>query len=765
MKRLIVLLLIASGQFPMVNYVCAENYGIKVGGVEVTSSNYNNITGDHIKALYSADAYSVKYNPSTKTLTLVNADIQRDGDGNRAIHNYGCDGLTIIFYKECHLFSHDSNPLKIDKNTTIKSREIYGALNSQTEINGGYNAGSVYISDGATLKFDSASVKLGGGYASSAVEGQKGTEKIEITNSYIVMESVSTGAYEGTYVLRDIGSLMVSNSTVSLDIEADKTPVYNLKSFTKSGNVNVLTSGITPAVYNSSQKTFVYSDEGSVVPKHLKIAVSVAIDETNFGELRGNVSNYDKNNNGFLEYSNTGFGAWEDETLNVTELSTRNKSGLKGLSYLSHLQKLTCTEGSLTSVDLTQNKELTEINLSGNALTSLKMPAGVKILDCSNNQFTSLDLSSYTELTKIICTQNQLTTLKVSPLASKLSQIYCDLNHISGDGLTSLVNCLPQRLGDAHGSLYVVNHAKSGEDNGFTAAQVVLAKEREWDLKHYTGASAGWTTVNECCKYDLWVGGNRLVYHNLKGTHYEYQPATMTLEISNITIDGTGSVSDADHAYGRAIQSRIDGLTIDIKGNVFVNAAADDCIGVMLSGNTTIAGYGIFAATGKVGIQAYNSSLTVRGDITVKSEGTSCGINAAGPTPGSLTVKNNATLMGLTTTGSDRSGIESFSALILENNRRITTPIGAYWQNQQVVDRAGRPVAGEWVTIGPLLKGDVNHDSNINTADVVAIYSFIENGESSGFLREDVDVNGDSSVNTADVVKVYDAIINGSGEE
>ncbi len=48
---------------------------------------------------------------------------------------------------------------------------------------------------------------------------------------------------------------------------------------------------------------------------------------------------------------------------------------------------------------------------------------------------------------------------------------------------------------------------------------------------------------------------------------------------------------------------------------------------------------------------------------------------------------------------------------------------------------------------------------------MVAIYSFIENGESSGFLREDVDVNGDSSVNTADVVKVYDAIINGSGEE
>ena len=58
---------------------------------------------------------------------------------------------------------------------------------------------------------------------------------------------------------------------------------------------------------------------------------------------------------------------------------------------------------------------------------------------------------------------------------------------------------------------------------------------------------------------------------------------------------------------------------------------------------------------------------------------------------------------------------------------------------------------------------DVNGDGSTNTADVVAVYTFIEKGETSGFLREACDVNGDGSVNTADVVAIYTAIIGPSG--
>ena len=692
----------------------AEDYGIKVAGVSVTSSNCNNITGDRIRAHYSGEPYSAKYNPSTKTLTLTNVEIVRDGSDNRAIHNSGCDGLTIIFYKECYLYGKDSNPVKIDKNTTIKSREAYKRSVSQTRITGGNGAGAFYVTNGVTLKFDSASLDLEGGYSSSTVEGQKGTEKIEITNSYIRMENRSTGTSEGTYVLRDIGSLLVSNSTVSLSFEANKSPVYNLKSFTKSGNVNVLTSGITPAVFNSTKKTFVYSDTSSEVPKYLKIAVSVAINETNFPDLKNTVSEYDDNNNGYLEYSNTGLGSWDDEATSAPRLTISNISTLKGLSYLLHLQELSCTNSTLTSVDLTQNKELTKINLSGNALTSLKLPASVESLDCSNNKFTTLDLSSYTNLEEVICTENELTTLKFSPYASKLYLVYCDVNKIKGDAMTTLINSLPKRSG----TLCAVNHSYSTEKNECTAEQVALATERGWTMKHRSSSNTNWSATSGCFTYDLWIGGTQLNSHlTSTGSNCKYIPDTKTLELGTLNISGTGSASDADNGYGRAVFSRIDGLTINMKGNVNASAADDNCIGVMLNGKTTIVGNGTLTVTGgRVGLQVYNGSLSVGDNVTLEGKGVFCGIDASGSTRGALTVKGNATVMAKTTdTGSDRSGISGFSALQLEDSHRIKAPTGAYWKNGNVVYSNGNLVVGDWVTIAKVYYYNLTYyiDGNI----------------------------------------------------
>ena len=59
-------------------------------------------------------------------------------------------------------------------------------------------------------------------------------------------------------------------------------------------------------------------------------------------------------------------------------------------------------------------------------------------------------------------------------------------------------------------------------------------------------------------------------------------------------------------------------------------------------------------------------------------------------------------------------------------------------------------------------KMDVNGDDDVSTADVTAIYSYIINGESSGFTRDKANVNGDNDVNTADVTAIYNYIINGS---
>jgi len=61
----------------------------------------------------------------------------------------------------------------------------------------------------------------------------------------------------------------------------------------------------------------------------------------------------------------------------------------------------------------------------------------------------------------------------------------------------------------------------------------------------------------------------------------------------------------------------------------------------------------------------------------------------------------------------------------------------------------------------PQVKGDVTGEGDVNTADVVAVYSYIIEGDASGWLKERADVTGDGDVNTSDVVAIYAIIIGG----
>ena len=57
------------------------------------------------------------------------------------------------------------------------------------------------------------------------------------------------------------------------------------------------------------------------------------------------------------------------------------------------------------------------------------------------------------------------------------------------------------------------------------------------------------------------------------------------------------------------------------------------------------------------------------------------------------------------------------------------------------------------------VKGDVDGNSSVNSADVVAIYNYILIGEESGIKEAAADVDGNGSVNSADIVAVYNIII------
>ena len=56
--------------------------------------------------------------------------------------------------------------------------------------------------------------------------------------------------------------------------------------------------------------------------------------------------------------------------------------------------------------------------------------------------------------------------------------------------------------------------------------------------------------------------------------------------------------------------------------------------------------------------------------------------------------------------------------------------------------------------------GDVNHDGEVNIADINAIINIILGGNVDDQTRERADVNGDGEVNIADINAIIDIILN-----
>jgi Leucine-rich repeat (LRR) protein len=163
--------------------------------------------------------------------------------------------------------------------------------------------------------------------------------------------------------------------------------------------------------------------------------------------------------------------------LRVSSVTGLNVNGCKDLTGLH------CS-GTFTSLDLSNNTELTYLLFSSSILTSLDLSKNTKLthlfyeknyrlisldlsnntnltsLECSNNQLTSLDVSNNTNLTSLKCSDNQLTSLDLSN-NTKLTYLECyrsSLTSLDVSNSTKLtyLNCSFNQLT----SLDVSNHTE-----------------------------------------------------------------------------------------------------------------------------------------------------------------------------------------------------------------------------------------------------------------------------------------------------------------
>ena len=105
------------------------------------------------------------------------------------------------------------------------------------------------------------------------------------------------------------------------------------------------------------------------------------------------------------------------DALCITDLNLNDKSivDLTGIDNFTNLEVLSAGNNQITSVDLSSNLSLREINFSQNNIDVFDVSAlnGLEILNVADNNLINLDVSLNTGLTAIDCSNNQLENLNL----------------------------------------------------------------------------------------------------------------------------------------------------------------------------------------------------------------------------------------------------------------------------------------------------------------------------------------------------------------
>ena len=531
-------LLLAAILFAAVSAFGATDYGLTVGGVDVTSDNCSNITGEHIEKHSSAtdDEYYIKYDPATKTLTFKNILIERTGSYNRAILNEDVDGLKIVFLGKNELSAEDSSPVRLNNNTTITVPE-----GGKLRVGGGDEDG-ITVGNGKTLIFDNVYDCSVSASNSNGIEGATGKENLIVRNNSCVRAGGYGENHNGVY---DFASLTVSDSY--FDVVGYAYAIEKLGSFTHKGAYPI----VVGTGYNASAKRF-----GAY---WAQIAVGVCRnDETVFPDanFRQTLYEFAKNpSSGIVEgfpynYYTYPVGAYTGYIKDWKKMDLAGKSiaNLKGIEHFYNLQTLICNDNQLTSVDLTKNVNLSTLNLSNNSLSTIDLSKNkelntlslrnnklesldvtnnvnlqslhvnnnllteinlaanwmLKYLDINDNKLNTLDLS-YAEYLEVNCQNNKLTEISVGDIERlncsnnnltglkfdaysgvKFKYLNCSDNAINGANVQQFVDKLPTPSASNNAEL-VFKSSSDTEQNSMSQEQALTVMGKNWTLKRTNG--------------------------------------------------------------------------------------------------------------------------------------------------------------------------------------------------------------------------------------------------------------------------------------
>jgi Leucine-rich repeat (LRR) protein len=187
----------------------------------------------------------------------------------------------------------------------------------------------------------------------------------------------------------------------------------------------------------------------------LSVIAVIALVTTSQAQCIGNVNIPDANLKAAL-VADTLVNTNQDTEIQCTEaeayagelsLKYRQIADATGLEKFINVTGLNISNNNLTSLDVSDNTELTLLYCDYNSLTSLQVSGAIalKSIVCSYNQLTSLDVSANIALEELDCHYNSLTSIDVST-NSALEKLNCERNsltsiEVSGATALTAINC------------------------------------------------------------------------------------------------------------------------------------------------------------------------------------------------------------------------------------------------------------------------------------------------------------------------------------
>jgi hypothetical protein len=225
---------------------------------------------------------------------------------------------------------------------------------------------------------------------------------ITVTAKPVSVTGVSVSPTSATL---DIKGTKQLSATISPSNATDKSVTW---SSSNSSVAKVSSSGLVTGVANGSATiTAKTSDGGYTATCAITVnTVIITIKDAKFKSYL--VSNFDTNGDGEIS-------TVEAAVVTTISCPAVGISFLDGIEYFTSLQFLSVNSNSLTTLNLSKNTKLKE-------------------LQCFNNYLYSLDISKNTALTTVLCYTNHLSSLDASKMANPGSfKLYCGKQSNSSD--------------------------------------------------------------------------------------------------------------------------------------------------------------------------------------------------------------------------------------------------------------------------------------------------------------------------------------------